>query len=135
MKNFFNITLAVSARKAFVSAVPNRHPKVTMKRSALVRGVYEGYRSQSADIEKMRRVYIEWLERAPAGAESSRVRELDQDQLPQYDLVEGYTFVTRYEEDARHLGTFQYYTHYMPQQLPFNDSNGLTPAECWRWRR
>ncbi|MCC8036192.1 MAG: FKBP-type peptidyl-prolyl cis-trans isomerase [Rikenellaceae bacterium] len=77
-------------------------------------------------------LYVEWLQQAPAGAQAPSWGDYVQIEyrgllISDYDPSTGNAtmFMTRLEDDARKLGTFTYYTHYVPQLVIYNRNNNL----------
>ncbi|MCD7970652.1 MAG: hypothetical protein LUF87_09895 [Alistipes sp.] len=77
-------------------------------------------------------MYYEWITRAPDGAEAplwGDYVEIDyrgkllSDYVPETGKAS--IFMTRYEEDAKLLGTFTYYTRYVPQMIIYSRNNYL----------
>ncbi|MCD8071922.1 MAG: hypothetical protein LUE10_01850 [Alistipes sp.] len=77
-------------------------------------------------------LYIQWLQHAPAGAQAPFWGDYVQIEyrgllISDFDPSTGNAtmFMTRLEEDAKKLGTFTYYTHYVPQLIIYNRNNKL----------
>ena len=125
MKNIVSVILAVACAAIFMSSCAEKQDDDTLKKQLASFDAWMEYYGDGA-VKQPSGIYIKKLESSTSpSAKTPKDGEWVMINYTGRDMTSGDVFVTRDSVVAKHQGTFQYYTHYVPQYVSFKETNSL----------